>query len=121
MCKTGSTTEILNPNRKHINTIFQMLFVSSIVEPNMSPIGIMAMSTPIRNISSPKIIKTAPIRNLIKDVLSMGTIVKFRINTIMVMGITENKASLNFFSSTFNSVHILWLFFSMDYGKSYEI
>ncbi len=87
--------------------IFHILLVSRMVEPSISPIGIIAISTPIRNINKPKIIKTAPIRNLIKGVVPKGTIVKFRINTIIVIGITENTASLNFFNSTFNIVHIL--------------
>lgn len=54
------------------------------------------MSTPNRNMDSPIIIKTEPIRNLIKTGVLSGTSVKFNSKTIAVIGSTEYNTSLNF-------------------------
>ena len=59
------------------------------------------MSTPMRKTVKPKIISTAPMRNLISNAVSIGEIVKCKINTITVIGRTEYRTSLSFERITF--------------------
>jgi hypothetical protein len=64
------------------------------------PIGVIPISTPIRNIVNPIIRNTAPIKNLTIVGLSRGVSVKLSINTMIVIGIIDDKTSLNFAINT---------------------
>lgn len=74
--------------------------------------GVIPISTPIRKIDNPMIIKNAPMINRINTGVSSGVAVKFNTNTIIVMGRTDNKTSFNFSVIMFKYDHFLsgtWL------------
>mgnify|MGYP001023605846 FL=1 len=83
---------MINP----IITIIHILFDFIIVEPIELPIGMMLISTPTKKRVNPKITNTELIINLMINSASIGVRVKFKTNTMIVIGRTEYKTSLNF-------------------------
>ena len=58
-----------------------------------SPMGIMAMSTPMLNSPTPMISSRAPARKSIREETGMGARVRLSTSTMAVMGRTEVRAS----------------------------
>ena len=96
MCRSGSATEIKKPSMRPATATIKTLFVFAILEPMLTPIGVMPLSTPIKKSVNPKIIKAAPIRNLMINGVAIGTMVKFNIRTMIVIGKTAYKTSFSF-------------------------
>ena len=67
-----------------------------IMEPTRSPMGVMDNSTPTLKNSIPTIKRMAPIRNVIKTLGGIGAIEKHRNSTMIKMGSTAFKVSINF-------------------------
>ena len=87
----------------------QILFDFAKAAPTWLPNGVIAISTPIKKIDSPIIIKKAPIINLIISGISRGVNVKFNIITIIVIGNIENRTSLNFCLYIFIIIRFLFI------------
>lgn len=113
ICKSGSATEIKNPSTKPAIITMETLLVLVNVLPITLPIGVIPISTPAKNIDKPIITNTAPIKNLNNKGFSTGVIVKFNINTIKVIGNTDNNTSFNFSVTKFKYISSPLLYFSL--------
>ena len=98
--------EIKNPSIKPATITIHSLFVLARVAPTRLPKGVIPMSTPIKKIDKPQIIKNAPSKNLIISGVARGVMVKFNINTIIVIGRIENNTSLSFSVNIFNGISL---------------
>lgn len=94
--KSGSAIEIKNPKVIPANATIQILFDLAIEFPIKLPMGVIPISTPNKNIDSPKIIRNAPIKNRIIIGVSRGAIVKLSIRTIIDIGMTDKDTSFSF-------------------------
>ncbi len=97
MCKSGSAIEMKKPRIIPAIPIIQILLDFVITSPIRLPSGVIPISTPNKNIDNPMIIINVPKRNLITNGNPRGAIVKFNINTIIVIGNTAKITSLNLF------------------------
>lgn len=101
ICKSGSAIEIKNPRTTPTIANIHILLVLVRFDPIRFPMGVIPISTPNKNIDKPITIKNAPRINLNMRGVSSGVITKFSIKTIIVIGSTEDKTSLNFSTNTF--------------------
>lgn len=92
----GSAIEIKKPRINPAAITIHSLFVLARVDPITLPRGVTPMSTPIKKKDNPKIIKNAPIRNLMISGASRGVSVTLNINTMIVIGRIENITSFSF-------------------------
>ena len=86
--RPGSLADIKNPKINPAIITMYNLFVFAKDTPVMLPSGVTAVSTPIKNNVSPTIIRIEPIINLVINSIPIGTIVRFNIITIIVIGAT---------------------------------
>lgn len=103
MCKSGSAIDIKKPSKRPAIMTIQSLFDFAMVAPIDWPIGVIPISTPIKKIDNPMIIKTAPMTKRIINDESRGDKVKFKIKTMTVMGSTAYNTSFNFETSAFKN------------------
>ena len=66
------------------------------MEPTLSPIGVIELSTPTLKSSIPAISINAPIRKVTRILGGIGAIVKQSTNTIARIGNTASSVSVNF-------------------------
>ena len=107
-CRSGSEIVMIPPIIKHTTAISTILLLLTSLPPTPCPSGVIAISAPSWKSPIPIINKIAPVRNNTKVLISSGTNVILRINTIIVIGRTLERDSFVFsFSFSFIRLHIL--------------
>jgi hypothetical protein len=94
--RPGSAIEMKKPRINPETATIHNLLVLARLDPRRLPRGVTPISTPIRNIANPRITNIVPIRNLIISEGASGETVKFNINTMIVIGSTDDNTSFSF-------------------------
>ena len=95
-CKSGSEIVMIKPMIKVMSTTMISFFERVMTEPVRSPIGVMDNSTPTLKKSIPTINRMAPIIKVINILGGIGAMEKHSNSTMIKIGSTAFKVSVNF-------------------------
>jgi hypothetical protein len=103
ICRSGSAMEMKKPRNNPDKATTQILLLFAMLAPIKLPIGVIPISTPNKKTVNPIITNTVPMMNLQNNGISSGVSVKFSINTMAAIGITDKSTSLNLVKITSNN------------------
>ena len=94
--RSGSDIVMMKPRMKLMGTATHSFLDCVMHVPTRSPIGVIAISTPIVNSTIPAVSNAAPMRNAMRIPGETGAMDKHKINTIAMTGNTAFPVSFNF-------------------------